>query len=156
VVDLESKATTETDRGAAAPVLEMRAISKRFGATQALAGVSLQLRPGQVHALLGENGAGKSTLIKIMTGVQPLDAGEILLDGQPIHLGSAQDAQRSGIAAMYQEPMIFSGSVGGGEYVSSGIRIGAASSIGARWNGMRGRCSTGWESRSRSTNRRAD
>jgi len=107
VVDLESKATTETDRGAAAPVLEMRAISKRFGATQALAGVSLQLRPGQVHALLGENGAGKSTLIKIMTGVQPLDAGEILLDGQPIHLGSAQDAQRSGIAAMYQEPMIF-------------------------------------------------
>ena len=89
------------------PVLEMRNISKRFGATQALSGVSLQLRRGEVHALLGENGAGKSTLIKIMTGVQSTDIGEILLDGQPVHLSSAQDAQRYGIAAMYQEPMIF-------------------------------------------------
>jgi len=88
-------------------VLEMRNISKRFGATQALAGVSLQLRRGEVHALLGENGAGKSTLIKIMTGIQPPDSGEILLDGHEIHLASSQDAQRYGIAAMYQEPMIF-------------------------------------------------
>ena len=60
-----------------------------------------------MHALLGENGAGKSTLIKIMTGIQPPDTGEILLDGQEIHLASSQDAQRYGIAAMYQEPMIF-------------------------------------------------
>ncbi len=88
-------------------VLEMRNISKRFGATQALSGVSLQLRRGEVHALLGENGAGKSTLIKIMTGIQPPDTGEMLLDGQEIHLASSQDAQRYGIAAMYQEPMIF-------------------------------------------------
>ncbi|MEZ4506666.1 MAG: sugar ABC transporter ATP-binding protein [Thermomicrobiales bacterium] len=88
-------------------VLEMVNISKRFGATQALSGVSLQLRRGEVHALLGENGAGKSTLIKIMTGVQQQDTGEILLDGQEIRLASAQDAQRFGIAAMYQEPMIF-------------------------------------------------
>ncbi len=88
-------------------VLEMRNISKRFGATQALSGVSLQLRRGEVHALLGENGAGKSTLIKIMTGIQPPDTGEMLLDGQQIHLASSQDAQRYGIAAMYQEPMIF-------------------------------------------------
>ncbi len=72
----------------------------------ALRGV-MQLRRGEVHALLGENGAGKSTLIKIMTGIQPPDAGEILLDGQEIHLASSQDAQRYGIAAMYQEPMIF-------------------------------------------------
>jgi rhamnose transport system ATP-binding protein len=91
----------------ASPVLEMRNISKRFGATQALSAVSLQLRRGEVHALLGENGAGKSTLIKIMTGVQSPDAGEMLLDGQPISLHSSQDAQRYGIAAMYQEPMIF-------------------------------------------------
>ena len=85
----------------------MRNISKRFGATQALSDVSMQLRPGEVHALLGENGAGKSTLIKIMTGIQSPDAGEIVLDGQEIHLASSQDAQRYGIAAMYQEPMIF-------------------------------------------------
>jgi rhamnose transport system ATP-binding protein len=91
----------------ASPVLEMRNISKRFGATQALSAVSLQLRRGEVHALLGENGAGKSTLIKIMTGVQSPDTGEMLLDGQPISLHSSQDAQRYGIAAMYQEPMIF-------------------------------------------------
>ena len=91
----------------ASPVLEMRDISKRFGATQALSAVSMQLRRGEVHALLGENGAGKSTLIKIMTGVQSPDTGEMLLDGQPISLHSSQDAQRYGIAAMYQEPMIF-------------------------------------------------
>jgi rhamnose transport system ATP-binding protein len=91
----------------ASPVLEMRNISKRFGATQALSGVSLQLLRGEVHALLGENGAGKSTLIKIMTGVQSPDTGEMLLDGQSISLHSSQDAQRYGIAAMYQEPMIF-------------------------------------------------
>ena len=53
----------------ATPVLEMRGISKRFGATQALQDVSLQLLRGEIHALLGENGAGKSTLIKIMTGL---------------------------------------------------------------------------------------
>jgi rhamnose transport system ATP-binding protein len=107
VTDLKSDTVNAGDAVLPAPVLEMRAISKRFGATQALSGVSLQLRRGEVHALLGENGAGKSTLIKIMTGVQSQDSGEILLDGQPIRLASSQDAQRHGIAAMYQEPMIF-------------------------------------------------
>jgi rhamnose transport system ATP-binding protein len=92
---------------AARPVLEMEHISKRFGATQALEDVSLALYPGEIHALLGENGAGKSTLIKIMTGVQQQDAGEIRIDGQPVRVASSQDAQRLGVAAMYQEPMIF-------------------------------------------------
>ncbi len=88
-------------------VLEMRHISKRFDATQALDDVSLDLRAGEVHALLGENGAGKSTLIKIMTGIHAPDAGEILLDGRPIRIPNAMQAQRMGIAAIYQEPMIF-------------------------------------------------
>ncbi len=79
----------------------------RFDATQALDGVSLALYPGEVHALLGENGAGKSTLIKIMTGIHQPDEGEILLDGRPIHIGSSAEAQVHGIAAIYQEPMIF-------------------------------------------------
>ena len=72
----------------------MRNIAKRFDATQALEDVSLALYPGEVHALLGENGAGKSTLIKIMTGVHQPDRGEILLDGKPVTIRSAAEAQR--------------------------------------------------------------
>jgi rhamnose transport system ATP-binding protein len=89
------------------PVLEMAHVSKQFGATLALDDVSLQLRHGEIHALLGENGAGKSTLIKIMTGVQRQDSGEILIAGAPVRVTSSQDAQRLGVAAIYQEPMIF-------------------------------------------------
>jgi rhamnose transport system ATP-binding protein len=89
------------------PVLEMVHVSKQFGATLALDDVSLELRRGEIHALLGENGAGKSTLIKIMTGVQRQDSGEIRIDGAPVRVASAQDAQRLGVAAIYQEPMIF-------------------------------------------------
>jgi len=88
-------------------VLAMRGVSKRFGATRALDGVALELRASEVHALVGENGAGKSTLIKVMTGVLPADDGEVLLDGEPVTLSSAADAQRHGIAAIYQEPLIF-------------------------------------------------
>lgn len=89
------------------PILEMRNISKRFDTTQALDDVSLTLYPGEIHALLGENGAGKSTLIKIMTGVHPPDRGEMLLDGKVIALNSPIEAQTYGIAAIYQEPMVF-------------------------------------------------
>lgn len=89
------------------PVLEMRAIAKRFDATQALDGVSLTVYPGEVHALLGENGAGKSTLIKIMTGIHAPDSGEILLEGRRVQIPNAMAAQALGIAAIYQEPMIF-------------------------------------------------
>ncbi len=102
--------TGEVSSGAAAaapPVLELRNIAKRFGATQALEDVSLALRAGEVHALLGENGAGKSTLIKIMTGVHAPDRGEILLAGAPVAVASAAAAQRLGIAAIYQEPLLF-------------------------------------------------
>ena len=89
------------------PVLEIRGVSKRFDNTQALDDVSLSLFPGEIHALLGENGAGKSTLIKIMTGIYRPDAGEMLLDGQPITVRNSVDAQAHGIAAIHQEPMIF-------------------------------------------------
>src|SRR5215211_7396527 len=89
------------------PVLEMQHISKRFDATQALEDVTLTLYPGEVHALIGENGAGKSTLIKIMTGVHRPDTGTILLDGKPVQIGNSQEAQSFGIAAIYQEPMVF-------------------------------------------------
>ena len=90
-----------------APVLEMQQISKRFGSTQALSEVSLTLYPGEIHALLGENGAGKSTLIKIMTGVYQPDAGLLVLAGHPTRIGSPVDAQTQGIAAIYQEPLMY-------------------------------------------------
>src|SRR4051812_11182307 len=89
------------------PVLEMQHISKRFDVTQALDDVSLSLYPGEIHALLGENGAGKSTLIKIMTGIHRPDLGQILLEGKPISIRNSVDAQKYGIAAIQQEPMIF-------------------------------------------------
>lgn len=96
-----------TEQRSATPILEMAHISKSFGGTQALEDVSLQLYTGEIHALLGENGAGKSTLIKIMTGIQQQDTGEMLIDGHHARVASSQDAQRLGVAAIYQEPMIF-------------------------------------------------
>jgi rhamnose transport system ATP-binding protein len=87
--------------------LEMFGISKRFDATQALDGVSLGLHEGEVHALVGENGAGKSTLIKIMTGIHPPDGGAVRIRGEEVSLRSSADAQRNGVAAIYQEPAIF-------------------------------------------------
>ena len=90
-----------------APILEIRGVAKRFDATQALEDVSLSLHAGEIHALLGENGAGKSTLIKIVTGVHQPDSGQILLGGQPVTIRSAAEAQRLGVAAIYQEPLLF-------------------------------------------------
>jgi rhamnose transport system ATP-binding protein len=89
------------------PVLELKGLSKSFAATQALKDMSLAVMPGEVHAIVGENGAGKSTLIKIMTGVHQPDTGTITVDGQPVTLRSTQAAQDAGIAAIYQEPMVF-------------------------------------------------
>lgn len=90
-----------------APVLEVRNLSKRFDMTQALADVSLSLHAGEIHALVGENGAGKSTLIKILTGVVQSDAGEVFVEGKAVHLANAQEAQAAGLAAVYQEPLLF-------------------------------------------------
>jgi len=66
-------------------ILELRHISKFFPGVQALKDVHFQLKPSEIHAIMGENGAGKSTLIKIVTGVYHPDEGEILFNGQPIH-----------------------------------------------------------------------
>src|SRR5215207_1348561 len=88
-------------------ILELKKISKSFSGVEVLHEVSLALRPGEVHALLGENGAGKSTLVKIITGVHQPDHGEILLNGEPVHFGDARDSRQAGIAAIYQELSLF-------------------------------------------------
>jgi monosaccharide-transporting ATPase len=86
-----------------AALLEIRAVSKTFGAVRALQSVSFALRAGEVHGLAGENGAGKSTLIKVLTGFYQPDAGEILLAGQPVHFADPRASQRAGVRAVYQE-----------------------------------------------------
>jgi rhamnose transport system ATP-binding protein len=88
-------------------ILELRNISKSFSGVEVLHEVSFALRPGEVHALLGENGAGKSTLVKIITGVHQPDQGEILLSGEPVHFSDARDSRQAGIAAIYQELSLF-------------------------------------------------
>ncbi|MEV0233171.1 sugar ABC transporter ATP-binding protein [Nonomuraea sp. NPDC050786] len=89
------------------PVLSLLQVSKAFGAVRAVREVSLELFPGEVHALAGENGAGKSTLVKILSGVHRPDSGRILLDGEPVEFGGPADAQRAGVAVIYQEPTLF-------------------------------------------------
>jgi simple sugar transport system ATP-binding protein len=87
----------------AAPLLEIRAVSKRFAAVQALDGVSMTVGAGEVVALAGDNGAGKSTLIKIVSGVFHPDAGEILYEGQNITFETPQAARDHGIETIYQD-----------------------------------------------------
>ena len=102
--------TAEQNRplpGPAVPRVELRSISKRFGATQALSDVSLAVAPAGVHALVGENGAGKSTLVKILAGVHVPDIGETLLDGVAVQLRSPAQARHLGIAVVHQEPQLF-------------------------------------------------
>jgi len=85
------------------PFLVLSGIEKSFPGVHALQDGRLELRPGEVHALLGENGAGKSTLIRILAGAQPPDAGTIHLDGHPIRIASPQEGRRLGISVIYQE-----------------------------------------------------
>ena len=89
------------------PVFELVNVSKAFGMTQALAGMSLELYASEVHAIVGENGAGKSTINKIMTGIYQPTSGEIRVDGKACTITGSHAARTAGIAAIYQEPMIF-------------------------------------------------
>ena len=85
-----------------APVLSAKGLVKTFGRVVGLDGVDIELYPGEVLAVIGDNGAGKSTLIKCLTGALVPDAGEILLDGQPVHFRRPQDAREAGIETVYQ------------------------------------------------------
>jgi ribose transport system ATP-binding protein len=85
------------------PRLQMQDIHKSFGPTRALAGVSLEVGAGEIHALVGENGAGKSTLMRVVSGAELPDAGSMTLDGQPYRPRGPHDARLSGVAMIYQE-----------------------------------------------------
>jgi simple sugar transport system ATP-binding protein len=95
-------AATASARGAA-PVVEARGISKRFGHVVALSDVSLRLYAGEVLGVVGDNGAGKSTLMKCLSGLHPPSDGEILVEGQRVRLGSPADARALGIEMVYQD-----------------------------------------------------
>jgi D-xylose transport system ATP-binding protein len=85
------------------PVLELRGVSKSFGAVQALYQVDFHVAPGEVMALVGDNGAGKSTLIKCIAGIHPADEGTFVFDGEEVHIHGPKDAAKLGIEVVYQD-----------------------------------------------------
>jgi ribose transport system ATP-binding protein len=87
----------------AAPLLEMQGIRKSFVGVEVLHGVDLDLRAGEIHAIVGENGAGKSTLMKTLAGVHPPDEGTIRIDGEEVHFAHPIQAQHAGVGIVYQE-----------------------------------------------------
>jgi D-xylose transport system ATP-binding protein len=93
----------DTARAEPAPVLDMRGISKQFGAVQALADVRFDVRASEVVALVGDNGAGKSTLIKVISGIYKPDRGTVRWEGREVSVGSPNDAASLGIATVYQD-----------------------------------------------------
>lgn len=87
----------------AEPVLELRGINKRFGAVQALTDINLTIGRGEVVGLVGDNGAGKSTLVKVIAGVHGADEGEIILGGRSQKFAAPKDAQKAGVATVFQD-----------------------------------------------------
>ena len=87
----------------AAPTLELREVSKSFGAVQALDAVNFEVRDGEVMALVGDNGAGKSTLIKCVAGIYSIDGGQIFFDDRPVTIHGPKDAAKLGIEVVYQD-----------------------------------------------------
>ncbi len=85
------------------PILELKGVSKNFGAVQALSNVDFDVRLGEVMALVGDNGAGKSTLIKGVAGIYPFDGGEVYFDGKPVNIHSPRDIAALGIEVVYQD-----------------------------------------------------
>jgi D-xylose transport system ATP-binding protein len=85
------------------PILELKGVSKSFGAVQALFEVDFHVSPGEVMALVGDNGAGKSTLIKCIAGIYSIDSGEVLFDGEHVNIHGPKDSARLGIEVVYQD-----------------------------------------------------
>src|SRR5437879_13048414 len=97
---------TTPDAPVRAPALEMRGITKRYPGVTANDHIDLDVRPGEIHALLGENGAGKSTLMNILYGLARPDDGQIFLDGTPVQISGPADAIARGINMVHQHFML--------------------------------------------------
>lgn len=95
--------TTPATTNGDAPLLELRGVSKRFGAVEALSDVDFALRAGEVVGLVGDNGAGKSTLVKVISGIHPADAGEYRFEGAARRVNGPNDATSLGVATVYQD-----------------------------------------------------
>ena len=109
------------------PLLEMRGIGKSFPGVRALRSVDFDVRPGEVHALVGENGAGKSTLMKILAGAYTADEGEVRLDGSPVRFATPHEALAAGVVTIYQElNLIPALSVGENMFLGDEPRIGGS------------------------------
>ncbi|MFG1949919.1 ATP-binding cassette domain-containing protein [Micromonospora sp. NPDC048830] len=104
------------------PFLQVSGVRKAYGHVQALRGVDLEVRTGEVHALLGDNGAGKSTLMKILAGVTAPDSGEIRVGGKPVTARSPRDMQAAGVATVFQD-LALAPSLDAGENVFLGREI---------------------------------
>lgn len=113
------------------PIVQLNNAVKTFGSFPALKGVSLEVYPGEIHALLGDNGAGKSTLIKILSGVYPPTSGEILVEGKSVKFHSPRDAAAAGIGTVYQDlaltPLMS---------VTRNFFMGRELSVGPKWLGI--------------------
>ncbi len=100
-------ATQHDEHAPGTPVLSLRGAVKSFGPVVALADGTIDVLPGEIHALVGENGAGKSTLAKVLAGVHAADAGELAVSGQEVHFRDVADSKAAGISVIYQEPTLF-------------------------------------------------
>ena len=129
MADASNPATGET-------VLSLRGITKQFGAVSALSGIDLDVRAGEVVALVGDNGAGKSTLVKVLAGVFQATSGEMSFRGKPVTLAGPGDALSLGIATVFQDLALSTSS----PTSSSGARWAAWRSTRSRWSCGRGRC----------------
>ncbi|MDY7227496.1 ATP-binding cassette domain-containing protein [Hyalangium rubrum] len=114
-------------------LLALRGVSKRFGAVQALTAVDFEVSAGEVVALVGDNGAGKSTLIKIISGILPIDEGQILFQGRPVSLNGPKAASALGIATVYQDLALCDNlDVVGNLFLGREVRVGGVGKV-AGW-----------------------
>ena len=121
----------------AAPALEAREITKRFDGVHALENARLSVRPGEIHALLGENGAGKSTLIKVLTGIYSPDSGTLLRNGEEVEFANVRVANHAGVVALYQELSVIP-SISVAENILLGDQTPSRAGI-VRWKSLRRR-----------------